>query len=350
MQRLQTIFLNVTDACNLRCSHCYANAKKSRKQCQDESELNLDEITNLAVEAKKLGAERVNLTGGEPFLRKDWFEIFKIFNSLDFLVGFSSNGTLINRKIASCLSKFTNVEFLISLDGDRENHELMRGVPNSFDKTIKAIRLLQDMKIPLQINTTINKANYSSVPFLTKFSRDEDLSLRLTLLNCSTGRGKENKDKALSTEQIVNLINYCHEVRQRGSLVFLNLPPLLLQTEDIIPIGNPSCGWAKGLCGVLPNGNVSICALAYEHSELSAGNLRENSLEEIWLSSNLFNDLRKLETQELEGICGKCRFRDICGGGCRLSAYLNYNSFLGPCSICQEFYDKGLLKDELLTS
>lgn len=347
MPNLHTLFFNVTHACNLRCVHCYANAG-NEKIYRGESELNLDEISNLATEAKELGAERVILSGGEAFLRKDWLEIFKIFHELDFSVAFSSNGTLINREIVHKLRRFGNVEFLISLDGDKEKHELMRGVPNSFDRTVKAIQLLQEMKIPVQINCTINKANYSSVPFLTKFSRDKKLSLRLTLLNCSTGRGKEIKDKVLNIEQIVNLINYCHEVRLRGSFVFLNLPPLLLPTEDVIPIGYPSCGWANGLCGVLSNGDVSICTLAHEHSELMAGNIRESSFKEIWPNSKFFNELRRLKTQKLKGICSVCSFREICGGGCRLSAYLNYGSFLAPCAICQEFYAKGLLKRELL--
>jgi radical SAM protein with 4Fe4S-binding SPASM domain len=343
MSELHTLFFNITHTCNLRCIHCYANARNAEKQRKEDA-LSLKEIDNLATEAKELGAERVVLSGGEPFLRKDWFEIFKTFNSLDFTVAFSSNGTLINRKIALSLSKFGNVEFLISLDGDRNKHELMRKVPGSFNKTLKAIKLLQEMEIPVQINCTINKVNYSSVPFLTKFSRDWGLSLRLTLLNSSAGRGKEIKDNTLTTEQIVNLINYCHEIRLRGSRVFLNLPPLLLPPEDIIPIGNPSCGWANGLCGVFPNGNVSICALAHEHPELMAGNIRNHSFKEIWLNSPLFNELRSLETQKLEGVCKICSFREICGGGCRLSAYKNHGSFLAPCAICQEFYNKGLVQ------
>lgn len=343
MKKLDTIFFNVTEACNLRCSFCYANAKQSNNSDSQKNELSLSEIGILAAEGKELGADRVNLSGGEVFLRRDWIDIFKIFDSLDYSIEFSSNGTLINREIASELGKYSNVGFLISLDGDREKHELIRGVPGCFDKTVKAIQILQEMQVPCQINTVINKINYSSVPFLTRFSRDYAVSLRLTLLNCSTGRGKESKNNALDTEQIVNLIKYCHEVRLRGSRLFLNLPPMMLPPEDIIPIGNPSCGWANGLCGVFSNGNVSVCALAGEHPELVAGNIRESSLKDIWLNSVLFNELRKLKSQDLTGVCGICRLREICGGACRLAAYMSSNSFLGPCSICQEFYDKGLI-------
>ncbi len=347
MSALHTLFFNITHSCNLRCIHCYANAGSTAKH-RAEDTLNLREIGNLAAEARELGAERVVLSGGEPFLRKDWFKIFKIFRSLDFTVAFSSNGTMINRRVAHNLGKFSNVEFLISLDGDREEHELMRGIPESFNRTVRTIQILQEANIPVQINCTINRVNYSSVPFLTKFSRDRELSLRLTLLNSSAGRGKEIRDNTLSTEQIADLITYCHEVRLRGSRVFLNLPPLLLPPEDIIPIGTPSCGWAKGLCGVLPDGNITICALAHEHPELMAGNIRDSSFKELWLGSSLFNELRRLETPELEGVCRLCRFRDICGGGCRLSAYKNYGSFLAPCPICQEFYDKGLIEHNRL--
>lgn len=309
-----------------------------------KNELSLDQISNFAREAKNLGAVRVIVSGGEPLCREDFLDILRIFDSMDYSIAVSSNGTLIHTEIVKKIVGLKNVAFQISLDGDQKQHELLRGMSGCFQKTISGIYYLIKGKIPVQINSVIHKGNYLDVPFFVRFSRDFDISIRLTLLNPLTGRGKYMKNQVLNVQEIHRLIQFIHEVRKLGSRVYLNLPPILLPPEDIVELGGASCGWAHSMCGILDNGDVLTCALAHDYPELIVGNLKKEQFGNLWLKSELFEQLRTLKPTDLKGICGMCPIKIECGGGCRLLAYMKYSDFLGPNPICETFYESGFLK------
>ncbi|MFB5620766.1 MAG: SPASM domain-containing protein, partial [Nitrosopumilus sp.] len=218
-----------------------------------------------------------------------------------------------------------------------------------FQSTVNAIKLLRDAGIQVQVNCTMIQNNFESIPFLTRLSRDLDISVRMSLLNPKSGRarGLPMATEALDVYQILALREYCNEIRKMGSKVFLNLPPILQYPEDIPPIRSPACGWTQSYCGVLHNGDVTICGVAGDCPELVAGNLYKDSFSKIWSESKLFTDLRQLKTSDLRGICGRCKFRDTCGGACRLSGHKTGN-MLNPYPLCQTFYDEGLIPEEIL--
>jgi radical SAM protein with 4Fe4S-binding SPASM domain len=172
--------------------------------------------------------------------------------------------------------------------------------------------------------------------------------VRFSLLNPYNGRGEVVSPLALGVEQISALRDYCHEVRLRGSQVFINLPPLLLDPSDIVPIRSPSCGWTKSYCGITHDGYVTICGVAGADKSLHVGNILEDSFADIWNDAPLFRKLRSLETSSLTGICARCAYRDICGGACRLFAYKSTGDFTASYGLCQAFYDKGAVDDEFL--
>lgn len=110
---------------------------------------------------------------------------------------------------------------------------------------------------------------------------------------------------ALDVEEIIALREYCHELRLRGSRIFLNVPPLLQRPEDVIPIRSPSCGWTRSYCGVTYDGNVTICGVAGADSALYVGNVMETPFDEIWLNAPRFQHLRSLGASDLKGICSR---------------------------------------------
>jgi radical SAM protein with 4Fe4S-binding SPASM domain len=99
---------------------------------------------------------------------------------------------------------------------------------------------------------------------------------------------------------------------------------------------------------VLANGDVTICGVASDEPELVAGNVLDRPFREIWANAALFARTRALDVHDLGGICGRCAFREFCGGACRLSAFRESGDFLAPYELCQRFYDEGLIADELL--
>lgn len=340
---LHTLHYNVTNTCNLSCSFCYIDAVK-----QKTTDIPLWRIQKLAEEAKSVGGIKVILSGGEIFTRKDWREVCAAFDSNGFILSIVSNGTLISDDHLKELRKFRDVGILFSLDGDVEAHDEIRGQKGSHHRTVQAIKATHDWGIPVQVNATIIKRNFADTIYLAELSHQLDVSVRFSLLNPYNGRGLNLVPTALDVDEIIRLREFCHELRKRGSKVFINLPPLLQYSEDIVPARSPSCGWTKSYCGVTYDGNVTICGVAGADKTLYQGNIMEKPFDEIWLSSPLFNQLRRLNESDLKGICSRCPARQWCGGSCRLSAYKRDGDFTASLGICQTFYDLGHIPEEVL--
>ncbi|MDO5632068.1 MAG: radical SAM protein [Paracoccus sp. (in: a-proteobacteria)] len=340
---LHTLHLNVTNTCNLSCSFCYINAVKAKTL-----DVPLDRIRTLAQECTALNCQRVIISGGELFARKDWFHICKAFDDQQIEVSLVTNGTLLDDRKLDQLGTLKLLSILISLDGDKKNHDSIRGMDGAHEKTVAAIRNCAGRGFFTQVNCTIIKRNKSDVPVLTEISLETGVPFRFSLLNPYNGRGPNLLPDALDVTEILELRDFCHKVRKRGAKVFLNVPPLLLPPEDVIPIRSPACGWTESYCGITHDGHVTICGVAGADKTLHQGNIMERSFVDIWRNSPLFNSLRALGTGDLKGICGRCKLRDICGGACRLSAYKGSGDFTQSYKMCQTFYDYGLIPENAL--
>ncbi len=341
--RLHTLHFNVTNTCNLSCSFCYINAVKEKT-----TDLDIPQIRKLAAEAASVGGKRVIISGGEVFVRKDWLEILEAFADQGFALSIVSNGTLISPERVARVAEFADCNILISLDGDRANHDDIRGREGAHEETVSEIAALREAGIDVQVNATIIKRNLADVPFLARLSRDLNVPVRFSLLNPYNGRGPNLAPDALDVEEILRLRQFCHELRQQGSRVFLNIPPLLLHAEDVLPIRSPSCGWTKSYCGVTYDGNVTICGVAGADESLYVGNVTETPFDELWLTAPLFERLRSMDHHDLTGICGRCPVKAECGGACRLSAYKSKDDFAASYSMCQTFYDLGYIPEDVL--
>lgn len=340
--RLDTIHFNSTKSCNLGCTFCYDKAVRSPTE-----NLPLEVVRNLAREAAELGAQRVILSGGEPMLRKDWRDVARIFDEFGMEVSLATNGTMITDEVAEFLGSLKQVTISISIDGDEEIHDRLRDHQGAHSLTMRGLRALKKAGVVFSINATIFRDNLSEVPFFTKLARDFKCGVRLSLLH-PNGRGEDMIGLALNPEEILRLREYCHFMQRHGIEIFVNLPPLLQYFEEVIPTWGAACGWAINFCGVLANGDVSICGVASDEPDLVAGNIKEKSFKEIWATSPLFKQTRSLNTKDLGGICGRCAFNEFCGGACRLSAYKEEGDFLAPYELCQRFYEAGLIPEEIL--
>ena len=328
--RLDRIFLNVTDACNLRCGYCYANSGVERTE-----NLPLDTIRSLADDAALAGATSILLSGGEPFMRADFVEIVNVFTSRGFQVSISSNGACIDEETARTLGEYEKLLFQISLDGNRDSVDSLTGVPNSFDRIVAGIDRLCHVGFPIQLNSVLQASNYGDIPYLLEFAAKRELVLRFTLLSSEYGRAA-GKPSCLSIIQLEKAIRAIHLARKAYPLVELNIPPLLLHPDDWFPI-TPACGWARHMCGVLSDGSVTVCGLAIDQKDLIAGNIRDSSLSEIWHSAQLFNELRQYSLDDIAGICSECPFLYACGGSCRLSPYVAGSGFCGSNALCEAY-------------
>ncbi|MBD3217158.1 MAG: radical SAM protein, partial [candidate division Zixibacteria bacterium] len=318
---LQRIFFNTTSSCNLKCYYCYASARRRI----DRDMLSLNDVKNLAEAGRRCGTKSVVLSGGEPLIRKDWVEIFSIFDDYDYQLAVSTNACLINKNSICKFSSFKDIIFQVSLDGDEQTMDKISGVLGTFKRVTRAIDLLISNGFEVQINTVVHNENYHCLPFLIKYSFERKIALRLTILNTDYGLAR-NKSHILSLEKLIRIIKAIHIARTANPYIELNIPPLLLHHDDWFPI-SPSCGWVHHQCGVLSNGDVTICGLATDFNELIAGNLRKQPLDFIWDNSELFKKLRSYTKEDLKGVCRICPFIDACGGSCRLTPYAKNRDF-----------------------
>jgi AdoMet-dependent heme synthase len=340
---LETIHFNATKTCNLGCVFCYDKAIRGKTE-----NLPLDVVKAVAEDAAALGARSVILSGGEPMARTDWREIASIFDGAGMEVSLATNGTLINSKAARFLAGLKQVSISISLDGGAALHDELRQQSGAFARTMRGMEHLREVGLTFDVNATISKLNISEVPTLTKIARDFRCTMRLSLLH-PNGRGEEMRDAALSHEEILELREYCHLIRKASGInIFVNLPPLLQYLDEIIPGRGAACGWAVNFCGVLANGDVSICGVASDEPDLVAGNVKTQRFRDIWCNAPLFRYTRSLKTREIAGICGRCPFNEVCGGACRLSAFKDAGDMLAPYHMCQDFYEAGYIPEGVL--
>jgi AdoMet-dependent heme synthase len=341
---LDTIHFNATKTCNLGCVFCYDKAVRGKTE-----NLPLSVVAEIAEDAHAMGARRVILSGGEPMARQDWRQVAKIFDDQGMEVSLATNGTLITQDVADFLATLKQATISISIDGDHETHDRLRDQKGALARTLAGMACLRQAGLRFDVNATLSKLNVKDVPFLTKVSRDYRCTMRLSLLH-PNGRGTEFTNDALGPEDIFELREYCRILRKTFNMnIFVNLPPLLMYLDEIIPGRGAACGWAENFCGVLSNGDVAICGVASDEPDLVAGNVKNQRFKEIWSTSPLFRYTRSLQTKDLKGICGRCPFNSVCGGACRLSAFRHDGDLLGAYTECQMFYDAGHIPEEILS-
>ncbi|MCK5511977.1 MAG: radical SAM protein [Thermodesulfovibrionia bacterium] len=312
---------HLTERCNLRCSHCYQEETIKKEMTFPEVNEVIEEVSGVLYDwAETYGIKfspSFNITGGEPFLRKDIFEILDALRRKGFDVYLLTNGTLIHKKEAEQLSDLGIKGVQVSIEGPEAIHDTIRG-KGSFALSARGIKNLLHSHIRVTLNVTLSNLNEGYIGELITFAKDIGAQ-RLgfsRLVPC--GRG------ALLLNQMIDKFR----VKQiYDSLLSLDVKGLEIVTGDPIAsqmnIKNSSdtgCtaygGCAAGIAGLtlLPDGTITPC----RRLNIPIGNIREDSLREIWATSDVLNVLR--DKNSYKGKCGKCRRWASCRG-CRAIAY-----------------------------
>jgi radical SAM protein with 4Fe4S-binding SPASM domain len=308
--------------------HCISSAGRVYKK-----ELSKKEIFKIIEEAKKEKAFTIGITGGEPFLRNDIFEIIdKIYNSgLELII--TTNGTLVNKSI---LERIKNKVSLIRISIDhfeRTKHDYFRGVKGSFQKTISSIRLIQKYKDYFQLTTmtVISNFNFKNIRKIINFLEKLGVKSANIFLFVPGGRGKKRKDEFnLSCEQIKLFCELIKKEKQNRKKITIHASnPLMSILEDKDRFSR--CPAAFTSCFITENGDVLPCPYFYSNKN-KKDSIKKTKLKNIWLKSPRFIALRKEENLGLK--CKKCDFKKTCFGGCRAGAFVEYNTIKKPDPMC----------------
>lgn len=312
--QLLQLFLEVTSRCNARCEHCGSSCGEKIPKDEIETEYLLKTLKEIA---DKYDSNQImlNVTGGEPFLRKDVFEIMEYAIKLGFHWGVTSNGMLIDEKMAKKIEDTKMESISISIDGLKETHESFRRVPGSFDKILNALKLLR--KNPnikwLQVTTVANKKNFQELEELYKLLSTLEID-EWRLINCDPiGRARGNNDILLDAKQYIELFDFIEKKNKAGGLPITYGCSHYLGAEREMTI-RPwyyVCQTGLTVCSILSNGDIFGCPNIPRRPELIMGNIRKDSFVEVW--ENKFEPYRKKRVTESKN-CKNCSEFKFCRG------------------------------------
>ncbi len=334
---LRMIAWEVTRSCNLACVHCRASSLKGPYAGELDTKQCLELIDEIASFAKPV----VILTGGEPLLRPDVYEIAKYGTGKGLRMVLATNGTLVTEEVAGKLKLAGIQRVSISLDGaDAKSHDEFRKVPGAFAGALAGIDALKKSGMEFQINTTITKANLGQMKRILKLALDLGAAAHHIFLLVPTGRGKDMADQAISAEEYEQTLNWFYEEslqcpiqlkatcaphyfrvmhQRKKSAVDKAAGPLAAMTRG--------CLGGSSFCFISHTGQVQPCG----YLEIDCGQIKRQSFRDIWMNSPDFRALRDLS--RYKGKCGKCEFIKVCGG-CRARAYEATGDYLSEEPLC----------------
>ena len=333
----------LTYACNLACVHCLSSSGK-----RDPRELSTAQCKAIIDELERMQVFYVNIGGGEPTVRPDFWELVDYATEHHVGVKFSTNGVRINAEVAARLAASDYVDVQISLDGaTAEVNDAVRG-EGSFAMAIRALENLAEAGFTdSKISVVVTRHNVSQLDDFKALADRYGATLRITRLRPS-GRGADVWDELHPTaDQQVELYNWLVAKGDRvltGDSFFhlagLGAPGALA--------GLNMCGAGRVVCLIDPVGDVYACPFAI-HDRFLAGNVLSDAVDgsggfdNVWKNSALFTELRKPQSA---GACGSCGHYDACRGGCMAAKFFTGLPLDGPDPECVEGYGAPALAAE----
>jgi radical SAM protein len=345
----------VTQACDLACDHCRADATPERHP----RELSTEEGKALLDEAGRFGADGddqlVVLSGGDPMKRPDIPELVRYGTNAGCRMTLTPSGTDgLDREMLAILHGRGLQRLALSLDGgDATSHDAFRGEAGSFEQTVRAAEHARELGLPLQINTTVCAETVDQLPAIRELVRDLGAVLWSVFFLVPVGRGAALN--SIPPERAERVMEWLHDVNDDAPFAvktteapFYRRVGLQRLRDSARPEGGavpdiPGSGMDRRLGVVAGDGFafVSHVGEVYPSGFLpeSAGNVRDESVVEVYRESDLFRRLR--DRDALSGKCGVCEFRAVCGGS-RSRAYAHTGDPLASdplCSYVPEGYD-----------
>jgi mycofactocin radical SAM maturase len=325
----------LTYACNLSCVHCLSSSGR-----RDPRELSTEECKAVIDELERMQVFYVNIGGGEPTVRSDFWELVDYATAHHVGVKFSTNGVKITPEIAARLAANDYVDVQISLDGaTAEVNDYIRG-PRSYETAMRAMQHLSDAGMRnFKLSVVCTRQN---IPQLDEFKEIADrygAQLRLTRLRPS-GRGADVWDELHPTREQQRelydwLVAHGDDVLTGDSFFHLSAYGAALPGLNL-------CGAGRVVCLIDPIGDVYACPFAI-HEEFLAGNIRgEGGFQSVWRESELFTRLRSPQSG---GACSSCQFFDTCKGGCMAAKFFTGLPLDGPDPECVQGYGEQLLAE-----
>ncbi len=333
----------ITRRCNLKCVHCRSSSELEAKGHPDFS---FDEAVRVLDDISSYAKPVVVLSGGEPLLRQDVFEIAAYGTKKGLRMCLATNGTLVTDEICKKIKAADIKMVSLSLDGSTAAvHDDFRCQPGAFDGTMNAARLFRENGISFLVNSSFTKRNQDEIPKVYKLAKELGATAWYMFMIVPTGRGEDIMEELISPEDYEELLEWHYEMEKAEDELLVRptcaphyyrivLQKAKAQGDDFKRRSLQfSTGGAKGclagqlICLIDVDGNVLPCS----YFPKSAGNIREKTFKDIWENSELFKDLRDFKSYK--GSCGTCEYVNVCGG-CRARAYAVTGDYMEEEPFC----------------
>jgi radical SAM protein with 4Fe4S-binding SPASM domain len=342
---LRLVFWELTARCNLKCCHCRAEARDGFVA----GELTTREILAVARDIRKAGDPIMILTGGEPLVRKDFFDIAGACVGMFSRVALATNGTLVDDATARRIVETGIQRVSVSLDGARAStHDAFRGVQGSFEATVRGYDALARAGASLQVNATVARHNIGEVGDLLDFVLARKAAAFHVFALVPVGCGARISDEArLASAQMEDFLRWLFaksiELRDRIHIKATCAPQYYRIMREVSreqgparpgPGHGPGHGGGTGMqamtrgclagsavCFISRTGDVQPCG----YLPVCVGNVRQQPFGDIWRNSEVFAALR--DPGQLKGKCGSCGYRVVCEG-CRARAFAATSDFM----------------------
>lgn len=345
---LRTLYIQITNRCNLACSHCYVSSSPIMNTL-----IPTKDVIRLIDEACELGCKELLLSGGEPLTHKGIKDIlFHAKGKLD--ISIATNGTLIDRKIAQVLAKI-GVSVQISLDGTKNEHEKIRG-KGTFYPLVRAIRLLQKEGLgkKIRLATTLLIDNYQKIYDIIRLT--ERLGIPYIKISPVHNIGRASDLEKGNYKDIYRKIyRYLCEYKKNnkdgvridyGALnsFFITLPEVIVEENVTCPIGKKFQIDSKG---------DAFSCIWVQDERYKLGNIYENSIKELLFSKKMEDACDTVVERRFKiDKCSKCRWRNLCQGGCMANPYNQKGTVWQHDDFCEhrrelykEVFEKLLMKE-----
>ncbi len=333
----------ITRRCNLRCVHCRSS---SQLEVEGHPDFSLDEAKRVLDDIRSYASPVVVLSGGEPLLRPDVFDIARYGTALGLRMCLATNGSLVTADTCRQITESGIRMVSLSLDGSTATvHDDFRNQPGAFDGVMNAIRLFNAHNIDFLVNSSFTKRNQDEAPKIHQLVKSLGATAWYLFMIVPTGRGEEIMAELIPPDEYEAMLNWHYDMEKEEDelLVRPTCAPqyyrVVLQrakqegerfkrrTLKFSTGGSKGCLAGQLICMIDVDGNVLPCS----YFPLPAGNIRHQSFREIWEESPLFLEMR--DFAGYKDHCGRCEYLNVCGG-CRARAWAVTGDYLAGEPFC----------------
>ena len=337
-----------TRRCNLKCVHCRSS---SELEVHGHPDFSFEQATSILDDISSYANPVMVLSGGEPLLRDDIFDIARYGSDKGLRMCLATNGTLVNEDTCRQIKTADIKMVSLSLDGAQaKTHDNFRNQAGAFDGTMRAIELFNRHDIPFLVNSSLTLRNKDEVPDIFKLVKSLGATAWYMFMIVPTGRGEDVMDELIPESLYNEILEWHYQVEKQEQEILMR-PTCAPHYYRIVRQKakeegerfkrrnlNFSTGGSKGclagqlICLIDVDGEVLPCS----YFPKSAGNIHQVGFKEIWEHSDLFLKLR--DFKGYKDNCGRCEYVNVCGG-CRARAYAMTGDYLAQEPFCS--YEPG---------